>query len=60
MMGLGDTTRGEKLRRHIALPAEAQEKQLSSRECRQTEEGLRQSEEDQVGHFGKQHPERRF
>jgi len=60
MMGLGDTTRGGKSRGHIALPAEAQEEQLSWRGCRLKKEGSWQLEEDPVTYFGKQAPERRF
>jgi len=59
-MGLGNT-RGEKSSRgHIAPPAKAQEERPSSRGCRLKQEGLWQSEEDPVGYFGKQDPERRF
>jgi len=59
-MGLGDTQRGGNSREQTALPAEAQEEQLSSREYHQTKEGLWQPKEDPVGYFGKQNPERRF
>jgi len=58
-VGLGDTTRGEKLLGHIAPPAEAQEEQPSSRECRQTKEGTWQLKEDPVGYSGKQSWERK-
>jgi len=59
-MGLGDTRGERSFRRHIALPAEAQEEQPSSRECHQKKEGSWQLENDQVGYFGKRNPERRF
>jgi len=59
-MGLGDTTRGGNSRKHIAPPAEAQEERPSSRRCRLKKEGSWQSEEDPVGYFRKQDPERRF
>jgi len=59
-MGLGDTTRGGNSREDIAPPAEAQEERPSSRGCRLKKEGSWQSEEDPVGYFGKQDPERRF
>jgi len=59
-MGLGDAQRGGNSPRHIAPPAEAQEERQSSRGCRLTKVGLWQSEEDPVGYFGKQDPERRF
>jgi len=59
-MGLGDTTRGGNSRGHIAPPAEAQEERSSLRGCRLKKEGSWQPEEDPVGYFGKQDPERRF
>jgi len=59
-MGLGDTQRAGNSRGHIALPAEAQEEQPSSRECHQKKEGSWQPEEDPVGYFGKPDPGRRF
>jgi len=59
-MGLGDTQRGGNSRGHIAPPAEAQEERPSSRGCRLIKKGSWQSEEDPVGYFGKQDPERRF
>jgi len=60
MMGLGETTRGCNSWGHIAPPAEAQEEPSSSKGCCLKEEGSWQSEEDAVGYFGKQDPERRF
>jgi len=59
-MGLGDTARGGNSQGHIAPPAEAQEERTSSRGCRLKKEGSWQKEEDLVGYFGKQDPERRF
>ena len=60
MLGLGETQRGSNSREHIALPAEAQEERPSLRGCRLKKKGSWQSEEDRVGYFGKQDPERRF
>jgi len=60
MMGLGDTMRGCNSPGQIAPQAEAPEERPSSRGWRLKEEGMWQSEEDPVGYFGKQDPERRF
>jgi len=55
------TQKGEEnTRGHIAPPAEAQEERPSSRGCRLKKEGWWQLEEDPVGYFGKEDPERRF
>jgi len=51
MMGLGDTTRGNNSRGHMAPLAEAQGEQPSSREVSPVKEGSWQSEEDLVGYF---------
>ena len=59
-MGHRDTQRGGNSRGHIARPAEAQEERPSSRGCLLEKKGFWQSEEDPVGYFGKQDPERRF
>jgi len=60
MIGLGDSRVEKSSLRHIAPTAKAQEEQPSWRECRQTKQGSWQPEDNPVGSFGKQDPERRF
>jgi len=60
MTGLGDTMRGGNSRGHITLPAAGQDERSCSRECHQKKEGSWQPEEDPVGYFGNQDPERMF
>jgi len=60
MMGLRDNQGEKSSRRLIAPPAKAQEEQPTSRECRQKKERSWQLENDLVGYFRKQDPQRRF
>jgi len=59
-MGLEDTQSGGNSWGHIEQPAAAQEQRPGSRGSRLMKAGSWQSEEDPVGYFGKQDPERRF